>query len=642
MVRQDIQFLRGFAVLAVLFYHTDFFPVAGGYLGVDTFFVISGYLITSIILKDLDNGTFSFTGFYIRRAKRLLPAVYCTLIFTTIFGYAFLTDEQWNDYVGQLIGTVTFSANIVLPFQTGYFESAAEGKPLLHMWSLSIEEQYYLIAPFLLYLIAPKWRGWMFFIVTLISLAICMVFVSFPFTYWRIPSIGSESMAFFLLPTRAWELLAGSILAWLVRREFLLEIPQFLKLAALFLLLKVTILPFDSVHPRVDAIIVVIATAVMLAGGREWLPLNKLTKAISKIGDCSYSLYLVHWPLLAFAYNAYLGSIPTHTKVFLFLLALFLAYMQYQFVEQRFRYAWKENQKRTFQWLTAASILVVVTPVPAILAANTSINEVYAPNRGLNIVCSQGKVFSEPSSCMTSDKPMFALWGDSYAMHLVPGIKDNKQIGGSLIQITKAACGPILGVASIDKNYDAAWAETCLEFNEKSLRLIRDTESIKYVIMSSPFSGYFDERVLSLFYKGKQIRGDRAIAITQMVETINKLISYGKQPIIVAPPPRSGFDIGECWKRKLSGLIVLGRSDCNFQMDEYYSYQEGIINGLKEIENRTNIHVLWFNDIICDGEVCSTIFDGKSLYKDEGHLSIPGAVWAVPQLNLLESMIGDG
>ncbi|MFA7317221.1 MAG: acyltransferase family protein [Sulfuricella sp.] len=642
-MRQDIQFLRGFAVLSVLLYHADIVHVRGGYLGVDIFFVISGYLITSIILRDLDNHQFSFSHFYLRRAKRLLPAAYSTLIFSTLLGYAFLTKGQWDDYIEQLIGTVTFTANFILPFQTGYFENAAAGKPLLHTWSLSLEEQYYLVTPFLLFMIPPRWRGWAFGGGMVASFIVCAIFVSFPFTYWRLPSIESGTLAFFLLPTRAWELLAGSLLAWFVRRSTSLVVPRVVKLVALLLVVCLIFLPIDSDHPRWNALLVVIATAIMLAGKSEWLPLNRATVSMAKIGDWSYSLYLIHWPLFAFAHNAYLGEVPNHIMLLLFFMSIMLAYMQYEFVEQRFRYNQQANNKRAFQWLAGASLLVILTPVPALVAgyvkSKTNMPDfsyLSLPNVGLHKICSEGKVFVKPEDCSTSGKPTFAVWGDSYAMHLIPGLKTDPRIGNSMIQITKSACAPVLGIASIDSNYDENWAKECLTFNENAVKFFRDNDSIKYVIMSSSFSGYFDHGGLLLFYQGKKTKVDRTIAISQMVATIKELRAIGKHPIVVTPPPRAGFNIGECWERKATGLILLGRIDCNLDIDEYRSYQKGIIDAIKEVQNRTNVDVVWLDGIICDDEHCLTAIDSTSIYRDEGHLTVPGSEWVVPQLNLAD------
>ena len=642
-MRPDIQFLRGIAILAVLIYHAEIIPFSGGYLGVDVFFVISGYLITSIILRDIYDNRFYFVQFYSRRAKRLLPAAYCTLIFSTVLGFKILTDAQWDDFIKQLIGTVTFTANIVLPFQTGYFETTAEGKPLLHAWSLSVEEQYYLCIPLVLYLIRPRWYLPALAIGILFSLLICIGFVSYPFTYWRFPTIDSQTAAFFLLPTRAWELLVGSALAWFVINIANFRAPNVAKYLAFILVCYLCVFPMDTVHPRENAILVVFATAVMIAGNSGWLPQNRLTKTVEKIGDWSYSLYLIHWPIFALARNAYLGETPENVKFLL--VSILLAYLQYEYIEQRFRYGWHANKVKTFKWLVAASLVVVIAPISAtvIRGLNDSVNFDYLnmPNYGLKQFCAEGKVFINQDECKTTEHPVYAAWGDSYTMHLIPGLKQQKEIGNSIIQITKAACAPILGVASIDSNYNETWAKGCLEFNENAVNFIINSNSIKYVIMGSPYSGYLNYGELTLFYDGKKMTGDRSIAVEQMITTINRLKDNGKRPILIAPPPKAGFNIGECWERKNAGLIVMGRSDCNFQTEEYRTYQRGIIDGLNEVRNRTNVDVVWFDDIICSNGRCQTLLaNGISIYKDGGHLTVPGAEWIVPMLGLANLVNG--
>jgi len=638
-IRPDIQFLRGIAILAVLIYHAELIPLSGGYLGVDIFFVISGYLITSIILRDLSANQFSFFQFYARRAKRLLPAAYCTLIFVTLLSFKVLTESQWDDFIKQLIGTVTFTANIVLPFQTGYFETTAVEKPLLHTWSLSVEEQYYLFIPLILFVIQPKWHFAALVMGALFSLLICIIFVSFPFSYWRLPSIDSQTAAFFLLPMRAWEMLAGSILAWLMIHAAHFKLPNIAKFLAFLLIFLLCAFPIDSVHPRENAVLVVIATAIIIAGKSDWLPQNRLTQAIAKIGDWSYSLYLIHWPLFALSRGAYLGEAPKHIKLLLICISILLAYLQYEYVEQRFRYGWQTNKTKTFKWLTAATCLVIIAPMvgTVVRGLNSPIKLEYMRmlNSGLKEVCADGKVFSNQKECETADQPIYAVWGDSYSMHLIPGLKQEKTIGNSMIQITKAACAPILGVASIDSNYNETWAESCLAFNEKAINFIQNSQSIKYVIMGSPYSGYFDYGDLTLFSDGKKIIGDRTMAVEQMITTIERLQAFGKKPILVAPPPRAGFNIGECWERKNAGLLVLGRSDCNFLIEEYHSYQSGIIDGLNEVRSRTNVDVVWFDKIICKDGVCQTLLaDGTSIYKDGGHLTVSGSEWTVPNLGL--------
>ena len=191
--RTDIQVLRGFAVLIVLFYHAKMGFLPAGYLGVDVFFVISGFLITHLVKSGLERGDFSFSEFYFRRAKRLLPAAYVTFFVTALLAPFFLGSIEMSDFRMQMLGAVAFIGNIVLWQQSGYFGGAAEFKPLLHVWSLAIEEQYYFILPaFLFFLPRRFWKPVTAFVLVF-SLALCLFLVQ-----------KKASATFFLLPTRAW------------------------------------------------------------------------------------------------------------------------------------------------------------------------------------------------------------------------------------------------------------------------------------------------------------------------------------------------------------------------------------------------------------------------------------------------------
>jgi peptidoglycan/LPS O-acetylase OafA/YrhL len=638
-LRTDIQFLRGVAVLSVVLYHAKLFALEGGFLGVDVFFVISGFLITSHILKDLENNHFSFRRFYIRRAKRLLPAAYATLTITTLAGYAFLTQSEWHDYLYQLFGTVTFSANLFLPFQTGYFESSADGKPLLHTWSLSVEEQYYLVIPLLLWISSPRARGWILAFTTLASIVLCYIFVTLQFTYWRLPTIDSSTFAFYTLPARAWELLVGSMLAWLSRHHLIPAPPPILKYFALTLLTACLLHPFDGVHPRGDASLVVLATAILIAGRDDWLPTNVWTNALIKVGDWSYSLYLVHWPLFAFAYIGYLGTVPIEVRIILIPLALILAYVQYQFVEQRFRYGWHANPRRTIRWLAASTLMVFLFPLPAMLkthaleTGNTSSANSVDWVRGLNNRCGKEDSLIGSSICMTSSEPRFALWGDSYAMHLVPGLLKTPGIGDSLVQITKSSCAPILGLAAIEPPwFGESWAPSCLKFNAEAIQYIRNTTSIRYVLLSSPFDAYFRSGVLELYHDGRAWDSDRSEAIARMRKTIEAIRQAGKLPILITPPPKAGFDIGECWNRQKNGLLTLGRQDCSFGVAEFQAYQGSIIDAIADIEARDDVYVLWLDKAFCYAGHCVTGNGGRSFYRDAGHLNATGSEYLVPLL----------
>ena len=537
--RQDIQVLRGIAVIAVLLYHSKLVPFKGGYLGVDIFFVISGFLITKNILTDIAEHRFSFFDFYSRRARRLLPAAYCTLVVTTLLAARILTEDRWSDYVDQLLGAMTFTANFVLPLQTGYFETTAETKPLLHIWSLSVEDQYYFLAPLLLVLLRPRLRFAALLAIAFLSLALCTALVSSHLTYWRLPTLDSRQMAFFMLPTRAWEMLAGSLLACVTVSQVPFHPPRGVKIAAVGLLCLVCTFPLDSLHPRGDAVVAASLTAMLIAGDGNWIGHSAPVRLISKVGDWSYSLYLVHWPLFALATSAYLGQVPTGVRAGLVVLSLGLAYLQYEHVEQRFR---QGPRLKGRQLLRLGAVSATVAALPFAIGSVRldtepgSYADVHRQNSGLSARCAAGGAIDTPAACSTAANPSVALWGDSYAMHLVPGLLEMPRVGASMIQITKAACAPIPGIASLDKNYDAEWAIGCTAFTESARKLIINSASIRHVILSSPYSGYLDQGDLKLFVDGHVVVSDRTAALDRLIALVSDLQSHGKQVTLVAPP----------------------------------------------------------------------------------------------------------
>ena len=259
--RTDIQALRGIAVLLVLAHHARVPLIHGGYLGVDIFFVLSGFLITTLVAREIRAGSFSFSGFYWRRAWRLLPAAYATLAICIGVAPFLLTNHEMREFVAQVWGAVTFTANFVLWQQTGYFERAAELKLLLHVWSLSIEEQYYFVLPALLFFLRPsKWLAAAVFL-TVCSLALC-IFVTYE----------SPAAAFYWLPTRAWEMGLGSVAAMLAPRLNAVSFrgKQHVGLLGLLAVAALALFPLSKVHPGIDAYIACVATVGLVLLPTVW------------------------------------------------------------------------------------------------------------------------------------------------------------------------------------------------------------------------------------------------------------------------------------------------------------------------------------------------------------------------------------
>ena len=612
--RFDIQVMRGVAVLAVVLFHA--FPDAfgAGFLGVDVFFVLSGFLITGIILRGLERGDFSFKAFYVRRAKRLLPASLTTLGVTTLLALVFLTRSQMADYAEQLLGSLAFVANFVLASQTGYFEGAAETKPLLHIWSLSLEEQFYFAAPFLLWLTPLRARPWLLIGAMLASFALCFILMTGP-EWLPVSSKGAQKLAFFMLPTRAWELLFGAVCAWVMIRRPDLTVPGWAKLGALAAIIATCAIGFDPVHPRWDALIVVVATGLILLGRDGWL--NRMPLLPVKIvGDWSYSLYLVHWPLFSFAYIAWDQHPPMAVMAGITALAFGLAWLQYRFIEQAFRGDWSGRRVSPAWGIGAASLAIVAFAVPS-LGVTSSAAEALKPNHGLSPACDQsGARWVDIPACRTSDAPTVAVWGDSYAMHWLAGLE-----GLPVVQMTKSACAPVEGMAHTSDRYSAAWARECVAFNDSVLTAIEAMPSVRYVVISSPFSQVFID-------DGQRLIGD-GTGEAALQRAVARIIAAGKVPVIIAPTPTADFDAGRCNERLSEGRPVMGRTDCRFPLPDKTRTVEAMLD-------RAGAVVLRPSTALCEAGQCVTERNGVILYRDDGHLTNAGSRLVVERLGLLE------
>lgn len=395
-MRQDIQALRGFAVLLVLFYHAGVAAFSGGFLGVDIFFVISGFLITRHVAEAVDAGDFLFAAFYFRRARRLLPAAYVTFAVTAIAGWFLLRPDAFEELQAQLFGALTFTANIVLWRQTGYFDGASETKPLLHIWSLSIEEQYYFILPLAVALLPKRVRLPAFVAAALASLALCLFAVG-----------PKPSASFYLLPTRAWELLVGSLGALAYERLVAARATRLSFWPALVALVIIPVTPTGAPHPGLDALIVCCATMVIIARQSNWLSENRLVVPLARIGDFSYSLYLVHWPMLVFLNVTWVGDAPFSARLEALALSFVAGYALYHFVEKPiWRSPMRVSPRNASAFLACGALIFT----GASSARHTdslaeAIDARLRPNYGLSMSCEFSENFTPKADCMTSQQP---------------------------------------------------------------------------------------------------------------------------------------------------------------------------------------------------------------------------------------------
>ena len=356
--RAEIDGLRALAVLPVILFHAGFEWFSGGFVGVDIFFVISGYLITTIIISEMAEGKFSIINFYERRARRILPALFFVMAACLPFAWLWLTPSDLEDFGQSLVAVSTFSSNILFWRESGYFDTAAELKPLLHTWSLAVEEQYYILFPIFIIL---TWRLGLKWVLILLSI---VFLVSLGAAQWS--AYNAPDAAFYLLPTRGWELLVGVFAAFYLKYNTYLKshsINQALSLLG-FGMIVFSIIAFNkkTPFPSLYTLIPTIGTGLLILCAVPKTVIHKLLslKFIVGIGLISYSAYLWHQPLLAFAKHVFSEEVPELLMLCLCLMSLVAAWFSWRFIETPFRNRKRFDRASIFR-LSAVGILMFST-----------------------------------------------------------------------------------------------------------------------------------------------------------------------------------------------------------------------------------------------------------------------------------------
>lgn len=329
--RPEIDGLRAIAVLPVIFFHAGFDFFSGGFVGVDIFFVISGFLITSILLSDLEQNNFSLSSFYDRRARRILPALFVVVLVSIPFSWMFLSESQFKDFSQSVSAVSIFSSNILFWLESGYFESASEEKPLLHTWSLAVEEQFYVFFPLLLLALWKLGKNSLLIILTvvsIISLVLCEL--------WAVKDPNAN---FFLLPSRTWELFSGAIAAVLMRYS-LFRPNDILAVFGLVLLVGgITVFDEHTPFPSLYTLVPVIGTLLVILYAGEGTLTNRVlsTSGLVMMGLVSYSAYLWHQPIFAFFRILSIEGLTPALKLLMVVSSVCIAYVSWKFVEAPFR-----------------------------------------------------------------------------------------------------------------------------------------------------------------------------------------------------------------------------------------------------------------------------------------------------------------
>lgn len=489
--RRDIDGLRAVAVIAVVLFHFGVPGVTGGFVGVDVFFVISGFLITSIIWRERQAGRFSFVDFWARRVRRILPALFVLLAAALVAGWFLLVPKDYEELGRSARYQVLFTSNLLFMRQDGYFDVASDIKPLLHTWSLSVEEQFYIVFPLLLTLLSSRLKHW--------RLALLgVLLVSFGLSVWAVAH--HPEKAFFLLPMRAWELLAGALLAVMPVRDWRASpaLAQGVSLAAMALIL-IAVFGFDArtPFPGVAALLPVLGVVGLIwANGHQstWIGRLLSTRLMVGLGLISYSWYLWHWPVFVFAGYAAVEGLSGIEVAGLMVLSLALGYLSWRWVETPFREKRLLAGRQAILAAAGAGVLCIGLAGQALRWADGVPSRL--PEQALRYAAA--KTWSpELMACLASKKTrheqpfchfgpssrgMSALvWGDSHATALIPALKDGASRHDiSVVQANFSGCIPLTG---LEEN------PQCAQFNQRVEKTLAE-QPFSDVVLAARWSLY--------------------------------------------------------------------------------------------------------------------------------------------------------
>lgn len=653
--RPDIDGLRALAVLSVLVYHVNPQLLSGGFLGVDIFFVISGYLISLIVFRELARGEFSFAHFYARRIRRLFPALIAVFLTCLVFGAYALFPDEYQRLGRHALTAISFVLNFQLMREAGYFDVVSDAKPLLHLWSLSVEEQFYLVWPLLLVL-AARLR---------LRVGILLGFAvvsSFLFAL-HLGQIQLDELYFHPF-ARFWELLFGAGLAYVHHRFGVGALPirrdwgwarHLLSLGGLSAVCA-ALATYDgkSPHPGVSAFLPLLGAVALIASGPEALGNRLLVfKPVVWIGLISYPLYLWHWPILSYLRIIESGA-PSPWLLWCGAgVAVLLAWGTYWVIERPIRNLPKDYPVVIALALGMASLFVVAGVVwqtgglpdrdSVRHAQNTA--DLMKRESATDMSCLRG--FADggaPAYCRlnASHNRLVAVVGDSHAHALYPGIVEQANAWGyGAMLLANSGCPPLLGTTwgrnEAEKKACAASIAKILGAVARDQRIaavVIATRGPQYIVGTGfgPVEAHYNYPPIALWDAGTGdvVSADAELAFELGLEITIKGMRAKKVPVVyVLQVPELGVPASKCITRPL--VIMKGAIGCSVTQNTYLERMKGYRHLVGNINNRNRyLGIVDPTPVFCDGVNCLGIIENKVLYADDNHLSPHGARLLTP------------
>lgn len=648
--RPDVDGLRAVAIIPVLFYHAGFKAFSGGFVGVDVFFVVSGFLITSLILPEMIDGKFSILNFYERRIRRIFPALFTVMFVTLGVSSLLMWPLAFKDFGHSLIAATIFASNIFFSTKFGYFDATAESRPLLHTWSLAVEEQFYIFFPIYL-LIISRW-----FPRALKPLTAIIAISSFGLSVYQVAN--APMLAFYLAPTRIWELLLGAMLAMKMFPP-LSSLKLRTALAAIglgLIVLAVGLLTHHSPFPGVNALLPCVGTFLIIyAGAGQPNPVSRFLSArwLVFAGLISYSLYLWHWPLIVFAEVYLMRDINSLEAWAIIALSVAVAVLSWKFVEQPFRTRRFAANRRSLFALAGAAMFAALffgwgleytQGLPRRMtkeARKFALISEDCHDRRIKCAVIKPEEVQFDRLCalgtVEASKPDFVLWGDSHGEFVADTVSQAATATNrSGLQITSEGCPPILGVTRPDRNY-----RHCSAFTEAAFKVVSDPR-IRQVILSARWPMWNEGTRYGFENGGAIILNDAEATTSQtanrevlrrgLIRTLDALMGLGKRVSIIGPIPEIGWDVPtvsalESWhNRKIHSAPTLS---------QFQARNQNVLQLLRELQPVYGFDLIYPHEVLCNQEICQAAIDAKPVYCDDDHLSSFGRSLLVPTVRQL-------
>ncbi|MFK3968499.1 acyltransferase family protein [Ensifer adhaerens] len=656
--RPDLDGLRAVAILSVLFFHAGFGIFGGGFVGVDVFFVLSGFFMARTILSALERDSFSFIEFYAGRMRRIFPALFVMMAICAVAAWFIFMPRELTYFSNSLGAAAVFVSNILFRQESGYFDIDSDLKPLLHTWSLSVEEQFYIVFPVALFICYKFFRK-------KISLVVLSV-LALSFAVSVVEVYDNPQKAFYLLHFRVWELLIGAAVALLPHPTYLGRMRQMLTGVGLLMVFSAIFLYSPSTaFPGLAAALPCLGTALVIHAHCQDGPFARfLDNSVSVfIGRISYSLYLWHWPLLVYARYLLDGALTSAFALLIVALSFVAAYVSWRFVEQPFRHGRLALSGAPMFLLSGATIASAVAfalfvnnldGIPQRLPdeARRLYEATFDDSPFFRAECftdSNGKGLTpdhirKGELCRLGDKskgsPLFIVWGDSHAAALAPAIDvAAREAGVAGVFVGRGSCPPLP-----EADFGPSWAvKRCVDHNSAVMSFI-EKEKFPYVFMVGYWPKYvhraelprqghvFDPRV-------PPSTADWSAPVKKSLEeTIGLFSRQGTRTVLVMDVPEMGHEVPEA----LARALVRGRTLDIAPSLEYTHKRQTLARGvLTEVAKATGSLLVDPLSAICDAVRCHAMRGDTVLYKDEDHLSAKGATSLAtvfrPVLNLIEA-----